>query len=597
MHPAESETSLAQHWQRRRSYLEARDATRAAEQSQEIERIQRVLALENLFTVGTALVREGESLLDSGNASDALARCTLATRVAPRLVVAHLCAARAQLKADLTAIGPVVGFLGQAVSATLSDVRTRRVAVADGLFTLFAALALASGALILLVVLRYGNLFLHDLHHVFPRGTARWQSTMLALVLLALPAVLGFGALTVLALGAFGVSLLLTRGEAIAVGTAALLLLAAQLGMSFAMKSGVVGQVANDVYLLERGDAPAPSAARLQSLLDSGNADYTIAFAVGRYHKRFGRYTEAKAAYEEALRIQETPEVLNNLGTVQFLLGDSPGAQKLYRQATSKGFLASPHYNLAKLHFREGRLEQGQEAQRQSIAIDGERVRTQGFQDDPRANLYLMDETLSDAHIEALARQESQKVSWLAAGGWTPLTGRLPVQVLFALPLLVAAFVSLGQVAQRKLRASSRCEKCGRPVCPRCDPEIGPTTGICGQCITVFVRRTGVDPPDRIRKEIEVRRYRRRNRITVRVLGVLLAGAGHVFSGRLVWGAVFLTVFSLFGTLSFLSGALLRPPMAVDASVSPLFLGVLGLLLVATWGVSLHHLVKHEEGD
>src|SRR5207253_1400659 len=110
---------------------------------------------------------------------------------------------------------------------------------------------------------------------------------------------------------------------------------------------------------------------------------------------------------------------------------------------------------------------------------------------------------------------------------------------------LLAALGFIGLHALRtRVRPSGRCERCGREVCKRCDSDARPSEALCAQCVNVFVRRTGIDPTERIRKEIAVQAYQRRRTIVARAFN-LLSGAGHVLLGYPVSGVVFLLLTGL----------------------------------------------------
>lgn len=597
--PSESTDSISEHWQRRAEDLAARDLKRAAEEEREIERIQQALSLENLFAVATALVREAHQELARGNASEALARCETAVRLAPRFGPGHLCVARATLKKSPAALFPALRALFLGISATLGDVRSRRIALADEALTLLFGLIIAGAALILLVILRYGGLFFHDFHHLFPRGVSPWQTAIIALVLVSLPLLFGLGVVGSMAVALAAVSVFLARGEAIAVSTAFLVLATSQFGMTEVVRSGAFGQVAHDVYLLEHGDAPVAAAARLKARVDAGLGDYSTSFALGRYDKRLGRLAEAEAAYGLAAKASRTADVLNNLGNVKFIARDEEGAAKLYREANNLNpSLAEPSYNLSTFYFRHSKLEEGNQARKAALEAGGEAIRQRvQVQDDFRANIYLIDVSLPDAAIEALAEGASEQVVSVGGSAWRLMAGRVGGLWSAALAVLAALLTVVGQLVQHRVRPSSKCEKCGRAVCPRCDPELGSTTGMCGQCISVFVRRSGVDAPDRIRKEIEVRRFRKRQRLTVRLAGLVVGGGGHVLAGRIGGGVLFIVVFSLVLAEVLFWDGFLRVPFALDLSVSGVRVGLYVGAFLLLYAVSVRHLLKHEEAD
>jgi hypothetical protein len=114
--------------------------------------------------------------------------------------------------------------------------------------------------------------------------------------------------------------------------------------------------------------------------------------------------------------------------------------------------------------------------------------------------------------------------------------------------------------------------------------------------VNVFIRRTGVEPAERLRKEFAVQAYHRRRTAAVRVLG-LLSGAGHVLMGYPLRGIVFLLM-----TCSLLASVLLwrglaHEPVAVRSTVSLFRVGVTIACFVAVYAVCLRDLVHRQRAE
>lgn len=600
LHVTADRDAIGEHWRQHRQLLAARDGKRAQEHLAEIERLRDSLSFENLFDVSSALVREAAALRQSGQEAAALDACQTAVRLSPDLSQAHACVLSSLLSTSPFAVGAILDAMSDGVRASLRDLRSRRHVLTDEAITVVAAVVIACALLVLLLIVRYAGLFFHDFHHLFPRGVSRWQSVCVAIVLIALPALLGLGVLGSVVAAAVAVSFFLSRGEAVALGVAFGVLAASQFVVGAAVRGGAFGTTAHDVYLLERGDAPLASVVRLERRVADGLGDSTTASALGRYYKRIGRYAQAATFYAKALEFRPNDAAtLNNLANVRFLQGDTDAAIELYRKAnTTDPSLAEPLHNLAKMYFREGKLAQGEEAQRAAVALGGSKVTDRiGVQDDTRANVYVLDLPLPDEAIEAVAGRETESVRTFGGPviqGVAGAGGSKLAAVIAAVPVV---FVLLGALVQRRLRPATRCDKCGRAVCSRCDPELGATSGLCAQCISVFVRRSGVDPPDRIRKEISVRKFRHRQRLLVRLVAVLVGGGGHVLSGRLVAGTLFLMVFSALVAQAIFQEGFLPAPVALPTAVSPVRLGALAVALLSLCVLSVRHLVRHEDGE
>lgn len=600
VHVTEGNDAIGDRWRKRLAFLEARDSKRANEQLAEIERLRKTLDFSNVFAVSTALVKEARALQAAGKGSDAVAMCRTAAGLSPDLPEAHACVASALMASSPASLGAIFAAFKEETAARFRDLRARRNLLTNEAITFVLAIIIACGLWVFLMILRYAGLFFHDFHHLFPRGVSRWQSVVVGVVLVALPALLGMGVLGSAAAAAVAVSFFLSRGEAIALGVAFGVLAASQFVLAAAVKDAALGSTAHDIYLLERGEGSFASVTRLERQYANGTGDAASAFALGRHYKRVGRYALAAKYYAAALKLDPTSAVaLNNLANVLFLQGETDRAIALYQQANeAQPALAEPVHNLAKMYFREGKLAQGEEAQKAAIALGGHQVADRiGLQDDSRANLFILDLPLPDAAISAIARREAESVRAFGGPVLKDLAGVTGSSSAAGIALVPVFFVLLSMVLRRRLRPATKCEKCGRPVCARCDPELTATSGLCGQCISVFVRRTGVDPPNRIRKEMSVRRFRRREVAVRRLAGVLIGGGGHVLSGRLVAGSLFLGVFSILVSQAIFWEGFLPSPVALPGVFSPVRAGAFVLAILVLYVVSVRHLVRSESRE
>src|SRR5207244_7138657 len=160
------------------------------------------------------------------------------------------------------------------------------------------------------------------------------------------------------------------------------------------------------------------------------------------------------------------------------------------------------------------------------------------------------------------------------------LAGPLPVDVAWMLPILAGGIFLALHLARNRIKPSGRCERCGREVCKRCDPDARPSEQLCAQCVNVFIRRTGVDAAERIRKEHAVQAYHRRRHAMARLLAVI-SGAGHVMMGYPLRGMIFLVLTGSLITSIILWRGFFHDPIPVRSTVSFLRIGLTLALFVA----------------
>ncbi|MBU8899177.1 hypothetical protein KRR26_26535 [Corallococcus sp. M34] len=608
--PKVTDADLLAVWDRWRQARSRNDNATAEAALKELAQLKdEVLAL-GLEPLSVGLAREAAVRRRAGDVTGALRLLDLAVELSPRLPSVRFARAETYVAADPLSAGRWGGELREAWVALALDARYRRPALADlgalGLMA-WAATAMVVVAVLILRRLRYA---LHDFHHLLPRVVSRWQSTVLGVLLLSLPLVLGWGVLPVLLIGFAVVSLYLSVAER---AVAAVLL--AGLGVLPLAAGGLVrvtafaGTVAEDVYVLERGGVSAQDAAeRVRERLGQRKATFAEAESLAWYESRRGLLEDARTHFKAASALRGgDARMLIRFGNTLMGLGDTEGAVQLYTQAAgADATLAAPHYNLAQIHRRRARAlpdeQVGAELDRAATesaaaqALDGSLLRREPPPDErPLVNLLMLAPAMPDSEWLGLAdgsrdadRVEAQVGRWLASGV-------APGPVAWALPAVCALLAVAFGAAAGPLKAARVCERCGRPVCTRCDRELGQGSKQCGQCVNVFSRRGLVPKELRARKEDQVERHRTWGSRAAYVLGALVSGAGHVFTGRPVRGALYAFAFLFAVAVLVLRQGLVRVPYG-DA---PLYLklGPAVLLLLLIYLLSLRGLSRLQRGE
>ncbi len=584
----------------------ARD-TRAAEAAQkELATLKAELGAADLEAYALAFARASEERERAKDPAGAVGNARAAVELAPDFPFAHLRLAGAYFFADITEPGRIFGALGAAARAFARDPRYLRPAAMDLAASAFFGLLATAIAVVAVLFLRRARYFLHDFHHVFPRGAAPWQTTAVAALLLGLPLVFRLGAVPSLFALVIAVSLYLTLAERL-VASALLVLLALVplVTAEVVNRTDFAGTPAEDVYIAERGGRYATDAAkRILRRVQAGNPTYGELYALGRLEYRRGALDEAIAHFKAAgsLRNSQAP-LLTNLGNALLVKGDFDGAAEMYRGAmAADAAFAPPAYNLAQLHGRRaiGLSQDGaakekllhDEALRTATLLDPAlSARAEPPEDRPLANLMLISPPLPPEELATLASLSERGVR-IRAQLSSSLLGELdpPLAYLYAFGLGLAA-VLLG-FAARALSISKECQKCGRPVCRRCDPELSRASELCNQCVHVFARKGAVAATMRVRKQIEISRHQDRSDKLSYVLGLVCSGAGHLFSGFPLRGTVYAFFFlcTIFAVL-FRQGVLRSPYAELPSAVK---LVPAALILAGVYFFSLRGLYKRQ---
>jgi tetratricopeptide (TPR) repeat protein len=599
--PRVSDADLLAVWERWVQARSAKDTAAADQARKDLTKLRDEVGATDFDTFSASLLRESQSRLQAKDMTSAVHFAEDAASLSPNLPYARFVLADAYARRDPGAVGKYVGEFQSALAAVVRDPRYLRPAVANTVATALLALLATAVAVVGVLFLRRIRYFLHDIHHVFPRGVGRWQSIMVVIAILLMPLLLRLGVVPVLVVLFGMVVLYLNAAErTVAAVLLALVGLIPLIAGQVARATTFAGTVAEDVYLLERGGFAADDAAsRILVRQEAKEATFAELFALGRYESRRGLLEEATTHFKAAAALRQRHALLlTNFGNALLASGDVDGATRLYQEAAqADSSLAAAPYNLAQIYRRRARelpddkvgaeLQRASETMAVAQRLDASLVGRDVPPDDRLlANQLLLSPALPVADMLALAdgsaagkRVESQ-LDRLLLG----VSG--PVARFY--PLVLAGLLFLWGSARDRLRASKGCEKCGRTVCRRCDPDLGMGSFLCSQCTNVFARKGVVPEPMRARKQAEVQRHQNwLGRISL-ALGALVSGAGHVFAGLPVRGAIYCFLFLLAVAVMLMSQGVLRVPYGEAPSylkMAPAALVLLPLYLLSLRGL------------
>jgi len=601
--PTEGDETILQAFEAWKEAERVRDPKASRAARERLAELRETLAIGDLESVSLALLRGAKVRSAGRDGAGAVELAQSAVALSPDVPDAHWGLFRAHLSNDSFDLRRLWADSRSAARAALADPRWSRGLLGDlGAMVLVAWLATALAALVVLFLRAVPSL-VHDVHHLFPRGVARWQAGVLLILVLLLPWAFRMGLLFPSLVLLAAVTLYLDPKErwllAVLLGGACLV---PPLAGALAQATTFAGTPAEDVLQLERGGLEAAEAAgHVRARIEASRATFPEVYALARWELRRGKLGPARAEAEKALSLRPgDARAQTVLGNVAFAETRWSEAIALYTKASEADpTLPEPLWNVSRVYRRRARtlsddavgpeLDRAQNAAAAAQRLD-ERLMTRAEPPDsrPAMNLTLLTPPL--ARGEPPVTDGAERRARVTAQLAQTLVGNLDPGAAVLVPLAgVAVLAGLGFV--RGGRGVSReCVKCGRAVCRRCDPELIEDSQLCHQCVNVYTRRGKVAPMARVNKEMEVRHHQAWVNRRAYALGLLWSGAGHLFTGLPVRGALHAFVFAFGITVAVNREGLLRTPGLSLGAAGWLALAL--VLLAVTWGASLRHLAR-----
>lgn len=558
-------------WQVWRAANEKSAADIAGEQKarQRLLTIKEEIGASNMDVWAVGLLRAAEAHEVAGDSGGAVEIARSATVLAPDLPATWIGLARVYFRGDPSDFGRVFGALKEATVAQLTDPRYARSTVTHLVTTVLLGFVITTLVVLLVLALRRGFYALYDFHFIFPRVASRWQTGALAVVLLSLPIVFRLGLVPVLLTVFFALALYLTLAERVV-----LAVLIGAIGFFPTIASSVVsnfafaGTRAEQLMLLERGGPGLePLAAELSRLASEDKASYPELVALARYELRRGRADAAATNLRRALNVRPNDPVARvNLGVALLVQGDLENPRALFEEA-GKAAPSMPQapYNLGRLYQRRiatygdkvaGEVDRISDSLYAARTIDPAYAQlSKDLDGTPRsmaANVFLQtvplpaSEIVAEARAQDAAKRVKSQVLQL-------LMGEVNETLAMVYPALLALLALAFGFLSTSIHAARPCNKCGRAVSKRSDPDVSVGSLMCTQCVNVFAKKNVAAPSLKVRKQLEVAKYQNSLERTGSILALVCSGMGHVFAGFPARGALYGFIF-----ITLLTGLVLR---------------------------------------
>lgn len=272
-----------------------------------------------------------------------------------------------------------------------------------------------------------------------------------------------------------------------------------------------------------------------------GKEAFTPAFSYALAIKREGNYEEAANLYNALLGRYTDSRLHINLGNAYYAVRDSEKAKDSYVKAIEIKPRPTAFYNLSQVYREQFVFAKGDEYFLEAAKLDARAVSRFTAFSGAGPNRFVMDETIPESELWEYAMNFSKDKRFFA--------GRMSIAgSIIAVTLMIIFFL----VNKRAKRRAYECGKCGEVSCSKCLKTI--TWGqLCPQCYRSLIRLNEMDAKERITRLLSISSRQTKRLKMTRVLSYLLPGAGHVYTGKVLAGILFLYPFLFFATVFVLS--------------------------------------------
>jgi tetratricopeptide (TPR) repeat protein len=266
-----------------------------------------------------------------------------------------------------------------------------------------------------------------------------------------------------------------------------------------------------------------------------GKDDPVELFSYALALKREGRYAEAIVIYTELVAKRPTPQLYNNLANCYVAINDIEKAKELYRKSIELQPIPSALYNLSQVSRETLNFEKGDEYFLYAQRLDRDAVSRFRSIFSRNPNRFVIDEGLP---ISALLEYSKEKISD------APIINiNLSIVPQAAAPVTALFVMMLFYIANKHFKNKAyRCKKCGTILCSECEKHI--LWGrMCLRCYRSLVKLDELDAKKRIARVLSVYDYQKRRRGIIKIISLLIPGAGQIYTGNVLKGLLFLWPF------------------------------------------------------
>lgn len=411
----------------------------------------------------------------------------------------------------------------------------------------FLALILAFTIFIIIMLIKYLKLMLHDFGDFFPVFVPRFASALLGITVLLLPFVFHTGAGVILLFWAVILAGYLGNRERAMFYFSGILLILLPFILNF-FGSFILSVTENGIIEMEyvrNGYWDNNILQKLETLSQKDPTNKEIKFSIALIYKKSGNLEKAMEIYRELNDSYLGLKVKNNLGNIYFALGKIDSALELYQEVIKQNdSISEAHYNLGQLLILKDPLgTEGVDEFNKAKQLSSDLISYfTKIYDGKNFNRRTIDMNLSRRDIlRNFFKFSPEKINLFSSAipQLLPLRTEWNTSVLgFGIIILIMVFSAL---FSKFNLVSSFCTKCYGVVCPRC------TTGIeklnyCNNCNKAFLQKS-VTTEKELKKYERIRTLRKSIRSQLlRIINIVLPGSGLIYNDFTGLGFFLLTI-------------------------------------------------------
>lgn len=496
--------------------------------------------IPDLYLPAAAILLEASQAVEQSRYKDALELIDYAGKLAPDYPQSFFLRANTIWRQSRLRVLASLDAILEGWGAFFQDFRSLFPWVTGLMLWILASVSIASIVTIFLFSIRVFPRAAHDLSHIV--RVPQWVWYIIIPVLLGLLLLTGMAFIMWVIL--VGVLLVahLNSGERVAVALTIFLLISLPLFVHvLALNNAFYGGGSGlTVYTAQMSGEGIRTIDELHKLRVQDPDNVRVLSTLAIVLKRGERVREAESLLRQALeKDPESPSVLNNLANVLMGSGRFTDSIDLYKRALRYSDDPRIHYNLSQALRENLQLDEGEEEFRKAQEMDPELAGSLVTGQPGERHRITMDISGSlMEYLKGAAKLSPDGIRW-REDLWSDLIPGLPFVFSWFVFPMAALLVLAGWPLASRLPTAGRCRQCGRLHCPKCSESSDES--FCSQCRQIFKIRTGIDPARRVRKMMQIMRFKRKRALLARFSTVLFPGTGHFLLGA-GWQSVLMII-------------------------------------------------------